>query len=719
MVTAVTPTCVSNAGAAVARLLDPRSVTIIGASAKPGASSHAIIKNLVDNGYQGQIHLVGRTAATVDGREIRTSISDLPDGIDLAILAVPADAVLDTLTELAQRGVGAAISFASGFAELGSEGRRLQEQIGETARTLGVRLIGPNCIGYFNYINNFHVAMVDMGPLLPMPRNRGPALSLVTQSGGIGAHLAGSLEQRGIPVSYSVTTGNEADLSLADFVEFFAADPATGGVLVYAEQIRDPQSFLAAARSARARGKHVVVMHPGRNEASREATQSHTGALTQDYRLMRTVLEHAGVAVVDSLEELVDVGQLLLRFPEPPVNGVGFVTSSGAICAIAQDYCDELGIDIPRFSASTIETLRSTLPDSLQARNPLDLGTLLQTKPKLMSTSLNALVADPAVGSILLSLPVIHQSLSLTLLEEFVTSTAETHTPAIYVVQTEDKPLWGDFEKLAHEKGVIVMRSPERAMRALATLTRIGRLQSRKRRSTESSEATRTLHLSSGPQPEWRSKEILAEISLQVPPGGLAATPDEAVRIASQIGYPVAAKIQSAALPHKTDVGGVVLGLADEAALRGAFSDLTEKGRTAIAGSVIDGILVEAMVEPGVELVIGARRDQHWGAVVLVGLGGVWIEVLGDVRLLPPDLAHSAIKAELLSLRASGLLTGARGSDAVNLDAVADLVSRVGAFAEAHPEIAEIDLNPVVARHDGVVALDALLVAGAATEQVS
>ncbi|RYF60161.1 MAG: CoA-binding protein [Comamonadaceae bacterium] len=724
MVTAFTPSGASSAaapepsrtGAAVARLLNPRSVTIIGASAKPGASSHAIVKNLVANGYQGEIHLVGRTAATVEGREIRTSIADLPEGIDLAILAVPADAVLDTLIQLADRGVGAAVSFASGFAEYGPEGRRLQEQIGETARNLGVRLIGPNCIGYFNYADSFHVAMVDMGPLPPMPRHRGPALALVTQSGGIGAHLAGSLEQRGVPVSYSVTTGNEADLDLADFVEFFAHDPATGGVLVYAEQIRDSRRFLAAARTARARGKHVVVMHPGRSEASREATQSHTGALTQDYHLMRTVLEHAGVAVVDSLEELVDVGQLLLRFPEPPVAGLGFVTSSGAICAIAQDYCDELGVDVPELSPNTANTLRAVLPDYLQARNPLDLGTLLQTKPDSMSTSLDALVTDSAVGSILVSLPVIHQSLSLALLEAFIASTAGTGTPAIYVVQTEDKPFWPDFDELAHDKGAIVMRSPERAMRALATLTRIGRLQARQRRSGEACRTADPLRLSSGPQPEWRSKEILGEISLAVPPGGLATTAYDAVRIASRVGYPVVAKIQSAALPHKTDVGGVVVGLADEAALRAAFSDVIATVRDAHSDVTIDGILVEAMAEPGLELVIGARRDLNWGAVVLVGLGGVWIEVLGDVRLLPTDLAPSAIKAELLSLRAAGLLRGARGAEAVDLNAVADLVSRVGVFVEAHPEITELDLNPVVARPDGVVALDALLVARTTTE---
>lgn len=696
----------------VAQLLNPRSVAIIGASAKPGASAHAIVKNLVSNGYKGDVYLVGRNAGVIDGRPILPSIADLPSGVDLAIMALPAGAILDTLDALSQQGVAAAVSFASGFAELGPEGRALQQRIGDAARALGVRLVGPNCIGFFNYVDDFHVAMVDMGAQPSMSRDRGPALAVVTQSGGIGAHLAGSLAERGVPVSYSVTTGNEADLDLAAFVEFFAGAPSTGGVLVYAEQIRDPRRFLRAARTARQRGRHVTVMHPGRSEASREATRSHTGALTGDYSLMRTILEDAGVAVVESLEELIDVGQLLLRFPQPPTHGIGFVTASGAVCAIAQDYCGELGVDIPALSDHTASALRLALPDYLQARNPLDLGTLLQANPKLMTTSVEKLCDDANVGSVLVSLPVIHQSLSRVLLENFVAATAAGPKPAIYVVQTEDKPFWKDFEALAHERGAILMRSPERAMRALGSLTRIGRLWSREHRPAHeprSLPSSRTLVVDDV-QTEWHSKHILAEIGLSFPTGALVSTADEAESVADEIGYPVVAKIQSADLPHKTDIGGVAVGLRDAGAVRAAFGELVSSARKHVPSAVIGGVLIESMEAPGLELVIGARRDPEWGATVMVGLGGVWIEVLGDVRLLPTNLAVEAIKDELLSLRAAALLRGSRGSGPVDLTAIAELVSQVGLFVEQHPEVSEIDLNPVVARSDGVVALDALVV---------
>lgn len=704
------PVTAEPAAATVARLINPRSVAIIGASAKPGAPSGEIVKNLVRNGYTGEIHLVGRTASTVGGRDIRTSVADLPRDVGLAILALPAAAVLGTLGELAARGVRGAVCFASGFAELGEEGRRLQEQIAETARGLGIRLIGPNTVGYFNYVDSFHVAMVDMGELPPMPRDRGPGLAVIAQSGGIAAYLASSLLQRDIPVSYSITTGNEADLDIAAFLEFIAADDCTGGVLVYAEQIRDPGRFRAAARAARSGGKHVVILHAGRSEGARDVTQSHTGALTDDYRLVRTLLEHAGVAVVDSLEELIDVGQLLLRFPQPPVAGLGLVSASGALCAIGQDYCDTLGLDIPALSAGTDAALRSVLPPYLSARNPLDLGTgiSLESGVAMLATSLRALAADPAIGGVVVSIPVQNQPQSRALLKAFVDGTAGKF-PAIYVVQAEDLPFWDDFAELARDTGAILMRSPERAMRALAALTRFGRLLARGRRPVAVVPAPGLLP--AGTLPEWRSKEALAEIGAVIPAGDLAATADEAARIAARVGYPVAAKVQAAELPHKTDIGGVAVGIRDEAALRAAFAGLLEAAASAAPHAAIDGILIEAMAAPGVELAIGARRDPHWGAVLLAGLGGVWIEVLGDVRLLPTDLDTGAIKAELRALRAGALLEGSRGGEPVDLDAVADLVGRIGRFVEAHPEITDLDLNPVVARPDGVVVLDALIVA--------
>ncbi len=707
----------SRAGAIanIEALLRPASVAIIGVSSRAGSPGQVVLHNLLANGYNGAVHLVGRGGGEIAGLSVLSDVADLPEGVDLAILVLPADAVRSTIDQLVARKVRSAVCFASGFAEMGEAGRQAQHAIGEAASAGGLALVGPNTVGYFNYVDGFHVMLVELTPDPPLPVDAGPALAVVAQSGGIGAHLAGSLQSRAVPISYVMTTGNEAQMGLADFISYFANDSRTGGIIVYAEQIGDPQAFLAGARAARQAGKPVVLMHPGKSDLAKHAASSHTGALAGDHAVMRIAAESAGVLVVDTLEELIDVGQLLLRYPEPPAGGLGILTGSGAICGITLDYVGPLGMHVPPLSESQVEALRPQLPDYTPPRNPLDLGTLVGWKPELMGAGAAALLADSAIGSLLVSFPMADPGMSITWMKSFVDATRHSAKPSIYVIHNEDKPLAPGLVEIIEAEGVIVMRSPERAMRALARLAQYSRDRAAAMDAGAPSAAMALdalPELGRGTQPEWLGKQVLANLGIAVPRGALAETVDRAVEIAGEIGYPVVMKAQAASLAHKSEAGGVLLRIADAAAVRTAWATLHDNIARAEPGLSLDGVLVEAMGERGLELVVGARRDPQWGPIIMVGLGGIWVEALGDVRLIPPGLPAAAICHELRSLKAAKLLDGFRGSPPVDVAAVAAVVQKIGDLMVARSDIVEIDVNPlmVYAQGKGALALDALIV---------
>ena len=696
-------------------LLRPTSVAILGVSTKPNSPGQIVRNNLIRGGFAGDIYLVGRSGGQIEGCPILTSVDDLPIGIDLAILVLPADATAEAVAQCAGKGVKSAICFASGFAEMGEEGRLAQLELGRMAEQAGMALVGPNTVGYFNFIDSFHVMLIDLTAAPRLPEDSGRALAIVAQSGGIGAHLAGSLQARAVPISYMMTTGNEAHLGLADFIDHFAGESRTGGIVVYAEQIKDPGAFLLAAERARDAGIPVVMMHPGKSAKAQEAASSHTGALAGNHNSMRMAVEQVGVVVVDTLEELIDVGQLLLRFPDPQSGGLGVLTGSGAICAIALDYVEELGMTVPPLAERQAEALRGHLPAYTPPRNPLDLGTLVGWKPELMGVGAQALLADPDISSLLVSFPMADPQMSIDWMNSYLKALAGNRKPAVYVIHNEDKPLAPALVELIEKSGVVVMRSCERAMRALACVNRLAQA----RASGGGRRTTRTAFdlpaIGPGPAPEWQGKKILEAIGVPVPDGALARSADEAAAIANRIGYPVVMKAQAGQLTHKSDAGGVLLNLADEGAVRRAWDTLHANIERAQPGLVLDGALVETMGERGLELVVGAYRDANWGATVMIGLGGIWIEALGDVRLIPVGMATEAIVTEVRKLKAAKLLDGFRGSPPVDVEAVADVVARVSDLMVANLEIAEIDINPLVAygRDKGVLALDALIVAKA------
>jgi acetate---CoA ligase (ADP-forming) len=468
-----------------------------------------------------------------------------------------------------------------------------------------------------------------------------------------------------------------------------------------------PRAFLAAIRRCRAAGKPVVLMFPGRSVKSRQAAQSHTGALVGDYATMQTQVEDAGAIVVTTMDEMIDLAELLVRFPKPPSKGPGILTASGAFVGLANDMAEELGFEFPPVEPATLKRFQEILPPYGNYGNPLDVTAGFT--PASLPAATKALIDDPNIGMLFISFPIRMG----TIVQGFNSGMAHSEKPKVLVALGDTSPLGPDVIEAVKQSPAVFSRSSDRMMRAIALYTRYGRLLARPRAAT-AKPVTGLPKLGKGTQPEWLGKKVLAAAGIRVPDGDLARSADEALAIAKRIGYPVVLKAQAAALSHKTEAGGVILNLGDDRALRTAWDTLNSNIARAAPGVTLDGALVEKMSPKGIELMVGAKRDPGWGAVLLVGLGGIWVEALGDVQLLPADADSDRIKEALSKLRSAKLLAGVRGALPADVEAIAQAVMSVGRLMQTVPEIVEIDVNPLMVhgRGQGVTALDALIVTG-------
>ena len=479
-------------------------------------------------------------------------------------------------------------------------------------------------------------------------------------------------------------------------------------MLLLVEQFRYPQRFLKAARRAHAVGKPIVLLHPGRSAAARASAQTHTGAMCGDYQVMRTLAAHAGVVVVDTLEELHDLGELMIRWPSPPRGGTAVISDSGAFKAMVLDFCEGSDLDVPEPTGATKSSLAALAPDLILPTNPLDVTAQSLVDPDLYRRAMQPFLDDDRYGSVVLSVVLSSPTHSQRKMGPIIDALAEAGPPkpVVFAMMGEDSEVAPEIVSRLRGLGVPFFRSPERALRALARLASLQEPQ------PASPPVTAEKRLPAGMIPEYAAKRLLASAGLPFPRAELVRDLRDAQSAAARIGYPVALKAQSTALAHKSDVGGVVLGLVDNASLADGWQKLHAGIARAQPDLALDGVLVEAMARPGVELILGARNDPDWGTILVVGLGGVFAEALRDVRLLPSDLAPAGIVGELRNLKAAPLLVGFRGAGACDLAAVADAASRLGRFVAAHSEIAEVDINPLVVYPEGqgAVAVDALIV---------
>jgi acetate---CoA ligase (ADP-forming) len=691
----------------IARLMRPRSIAIVGVSPQPGSGGGGVLENLERYGYGGEIHLVSRSCREIKGRTCVASIDDLPEGIDTVLLMTPRAAIEPAVSACARRAAGAVVIFAAGFAEAGGEWKAAQERIAATARDAGMALCGPNCLGIMNYVDGIPLTFSPQPPARPPT---GPSVSIVAQSGGLSSILRTALLAKGVPVAFAVSTGNEAVLGVEDYIEFLLEDAMTRVITVFAEQIRRPRRFLELAARVTEAGKAIVLLHPGRCAAAREAAQSHTGALAGDHAVMRALVARAGVIAVDGLDELIDVSELMARFPDAPAAGPAILTDSGAFKGMTLDLAEAVGLELLPLSPATADTLKGELPDFMEPGNPVDLTAQGILDLDLYARTLKPLFADAAFGSVFVA-PIVsaNSAFAAAKIAAILKAVAGAGKPAIVGLLGDEVALPPGAAEQVRAAGIALFRSPERGLRALARVNAHARTVHR--RTPPPAISTPALP-GAGVLPEHVAKSYLKSLGIPVPNGVLTCDLAAAQTAAEHIGYPVALKLQAAALPHKSDAGGVVLDVGDAAALAAAWRRMHQSVLHHHPGITIDGVLVEAMAKGGLEMIVGARRDPEWGPVVVIGLGGIWAEALQDVLVLPPDLDPSELGVALKRLKTAPLLEGVRGGPARDIAALVDVVGRIGALARGRPEIAEIEINPlaVFERGAGVLALDALIV---------
>ena len=514
---------------AVTKFLRPRSVAIVGMSSRAGSPGQMILQSLKLNRFKGDIHLVGRSAEPIDGRPVLKSPDELPEGVDLAVFTLPAAGVREAIEACARRKVGSAMMFAAGFAEVGDHAT--QDAVTHTARAAGLAVVGPNCLGVTNNVDGLWLHM-----LYAREARRGVegGIAFVGQSGGLLGHFQRAADGLGLPLSYVISTGNEAGLEGTDFLEFLADDPATRVIALYCEEIRRPQDFLAACRRARAAGKPVVLMQAGRGAKARKAAQSHTGALIGDWATMQTQVEDAGAIVVSTMDEMMDLAQILVRYPDPPTKGPGILTASGAYVGLTNDFAEDVGLDLPELDPATLKTVKEVLPSFGNYGNPLDVTAGFS--PEALTIATKALLDDPNLGMLFITFP-ISRALQVV---NFNKGMVDSPKPKVMVALGDTWALDADVLQAAGESPAVFSRSSDRMLRAITLYTRYGRSLARTRVAANPAAFPGMPKLSQGAQPEWLGKKILSAAGIRVPDGELARTPDEAVAVAKRVGYPVA-----------------------------------------------------------------------------------------------------------------------------------------------------------------------------------
>ncbi len=675
--------------------------------ATPGSLGESVLVNLLQAEYPGELYLVNPKRPEIHGRTAFGSVEDLPEGLDCAVLAIPGKAVIEAAAACARKGFASVIVFSAGFAESGKEGAAAQRELTRLARENNMVIEGPNCLGMVNYTDSIPLTFVVTPP---QPRSEKPCAAILSQSGALAAVVAVNMRHHHIQLSYSVSTGNEACIGIEDFLEYLLDDEMTRVFVLVVEQFRSPKQFLALARRARDEGKHIVLLHPGSSKEAQASAATHTGALAGDYEVMRTLVTHAGVILVESLEELVDVAQILSCIRHLPRKGAIVFTESGAFKALTLDLCDRIGLELPPLSIAAERLLREALPAFIPPSNPLDLTAQGLVDPTLYRRTLPAVLQDEQFGSIVLAIILTDSSTTALKLPPILDAiqTLRPEKPIIFAALDEGAPFAANGIEQLRALGVPCFPSPERALRALARVTASGQLD----RPAAPVPPKAAPPLEGEMWTEHRAKAILREYGIPVPAGELACSVEESVAIARRIGYPVALKAQAGDLPHKSDVGGVILGIENDDQLLIAWKKLQESLARNRPGLVLEGVLVERMGARGLELIFGARNDPDWGPVLLVGTGGVLAEVMHDIRLIPPDFSTAEIVSELGTLQCAPLLRGFRGSPRLDVNAAAHILTALGFLIRSHPEINEVDINPVVVLTDGALALDALIRVG-------
>ncbi|OGT26305.1 MAG: hypothetical protein A2Z17_01705 [Gammaproteobacteria bacterium RBG_16_66_13] len=682
----------------------PRGVVIIGASQTATKLGYGAARNLVVSGYRGAIHFVNPHGGSLFGRPIHRDLADVPGPVDVAVVLIPAQGVPDALEACGRREIPFAIIGSGGFREIGPEGEALERHCLEIARAHGMRLLGPNCIGFLDT----HLP-IDTS-FLPLPGPIPGDIAFLSHSGAICEAVVDWARGQGFGLSRLISLGNQIDLTEADVLVPTADDPHTRVIAMYLEGVGDGRAFIDRARRVTER-KPVLAIKVGRSESGRRAVASHTGALAGRDVAFEAAFKKAGVIRADSSEEMFDWARALAWCELPSGRRMAVLTNAGGPGAIAVDALEAEGLELASLSAATQEELRRFLPAAASVNNPVDM--LASAGPAEFANGLAVLLADEGVDGIMMVLP-----------PPPMTTAAEVAGAVLPVIRSSSKPvviaLMGEdlivhAARLFRQARVPDYRFPERAASALGVLVRRAeqlretpfepaRVDSVRPDLAQEALANARAGDDGFIDPD-SAAWVVSAYGLSVPAEGLARTPEEAVAVANRLGYPVAVKIASPDIPHKSDFGGVRLSVMTPSAVTEAFQQVTSAAWTARPGVEILGATIQAMAGPGQDVIIGAVQDPQFGALVMFGSGGIEVEGLGDVAFALAPLTIREAEALIDGTWAGRKLHGVRGQPPADREAVVRAVLAIGQMAIDLPQLAEVEVNPLRVHPEGKGAL--------------
>lgn len=691
---------------ALTPLIAPRSVAVIGASDDPRRIGGRPIAYMRAGGFGGAILPVNPNRAQVQGLTAYPSVADLPTVPDAAILAVPAAHALDAMRALAARGVRAVVAFTAGFAEVDAAGAAAQAEMVRIARDAGMRLLGPNCLGLFDGRTGYYATFTNaLETGWPIPGRIG----IASQSGAYGTHVFAAARNRRIGASLVVTTGNEADVTVGELIGWMAQHPDTDVIAAYIEGIRDGASFIAALAAARAARKPVVLMKVGRSALGQAAALSHTASIAGDDAVTDAVLAEFGVVRARTTEEMLDIAYTATARVYPVRNTLGVLTVSGGAGVLISDAAEAAGLPMPPMPDEAQAKLRALVSFSAP-RNPVDATAQVFNDFALAEAFMESMVADGGYASNIAFFSQTGGGSHAPALRTMLRDVRKAHPDRLYVLSVIAAP---DVVAGYEAEGMIVHEDPSRAVAAIAAMGTFG----------AAFEAAPALPppevphvaLPDATPDEATAKRLLAEAGIAAAPERVCASADEAVAAAESFGFPVVMKIVSPDILHKTEVGGVLLGVATAEAVREGYATLIARARAARPDARIEGVLVARQLSGGTECILGIQQDPVFGPVAVFGLGGVFVEVLRDVVLHRCPFGVDVAERMIRSIRGAPLLLGARGRPPADIAALAQMLSRLSVFAhQAGPRLRSIDLNPVFALPDGAYAADAVIEIGEA-----
>lgn len=689
---------------------EPQSVAVIGASTNPEKLGYAVLENLVKGGYvkEGQVFPINLNAGEILGLQAYPSVMDVPEPIELAVIVIPYKFVPDALRECGQKNIPAAIVISAGFREAGREGLERELELIEIGKEYNIRLIGPNCLGVIDTFTPLNASFAAGTP------PKGP-MAFMSQSGALGTAVLDIALAGRLGLSKFVSLGNKADVDEIDLLRAWQEDEDTRVVLIYSEGMSNGQKFIEVAREV-TRQKPVVAIKSGVTQSGSRAVSSHTGSLAGSEQAYHAAFRQAGVIRADSMEALFDTALAIGYQPTLPGERIAIITNAGGPGILATDALERAGLNITRLDNETIHALEQYLPDAASAANPVDV--LGDARADRYRFALEKVAQDPNVDGLL-----------VVLTPQAMTEIEETARAVGDLASQLDKPVlacfMGEAEvsagiKILTEMGVPNYPFPERAARAFRAMASDREIRNRPEPEYVKFEVNRQeVHrlldrvrgegrVSIG---DFEAREVLEAYGLPIPRSEMAETPEAAVRIAGEIGYPVVLKIASPDILHKTDVGGVKVGLANAEEVRDAFELMVYRAQRYLPEARIWGCLVQEMVPSGgIEVLVGMNRDPQFGPLVTFGLGGIYVETLKDVTFRVAPFSKQEAQEMLQEIRAHALLDGVRGKPPADKEALVDTLLRIGQLVQDFPEISELDINPLVVYQQGIVAIDMRLI---------